>query len=240
MQALWKNAILPLLISGLILFVTKFFGTDFIGWVESVTIVVLPLLLLVWSARRVLRAMNPLLSRRLPNFCGQRPNQIISKNLTYIDVVGAIYFLEDTVRKDKFVPDLVVGVDRGGAAVGGMLAKLFHCPFSHIAASQQWCLSSAKDSIDEGLKNSNTMNAKWQGQINNVLIVDDACRSGDTLETAITYIKKCTHIRGQIKTATILNELRPHKTMRADYICFNTYKTDPQQLRLPWDLGSVA
>lgn len=240
MRTLWNNAILPLLISGLIIFVTNFFGTDFIGWIISIAIVVLPIILILWIAKPILRSVNPLLSETLPNFCGQRPGEIARNHLTYIDIVGALKFLQDVIKKDKFVPDLVIGIDRGGAALGGILAKLFKCPFSHLASSPQWSLSSSEHSIDEGLKNNNVLNEKWQGKINNILIVDDACRSGETLDAAINFIKNNTQIQGQIKVATLLNELRPHKTIRVDYICFDTRKIKDQHLRLPWDLSPTV
>lgn len=133
-----------------------------------------------------------------------------------------------------FHPDLVIGIDRGGSIVAGVLAKHLGIPSSTIASSTRWTISSPEGSLDDGIKD--------QRSSRRVVVVDDACRFGNTMRTAIEVLQRqCPS--AEIKTAVILNlnvlSVGPSGPNRLgsgkpnpDYYYYWTKRVD---VRLPWD-----
>jgi len=242
MNTLWSGAILPAIVSGLIVFLSVILGGGFRGWAIAIAIAIVVFVVLVWPIRYLLEQLKPFLAKRVAPLFAQRDTAVITNHLSYVDVEAAVESLPQQMRKAQFIPDLVIGVDRGGAAVGGMLAKLLNCPFTHMASSPSWTISTADGSLDDGLKEHSRLAEKWRDRIRNILIVDDACREGGTLERAVAnFIGHTGFIRERIKTAVILDELRPHKAIRVDFRCFTTYRTGAGvQIRLPWDLSPLS
>ena len=90
--------------------------------------------------------------------------------------------LEDTqtvcklIEEDNFIPDVIVGISRGGLIPGVMISHKLDIPFKPVHASTRdfphWenYLPKPKDS--------------------KVLIVDDICDSGETFEKLSEYIKE--------------------------------------------------
>ena len=79
--------------------------------------------------------------------------------------VGLLY-LHDIMEKQGFKPDVIVGMDRGGPTLAGILGKLRGCKVTSILIKDECMLSSTQDSLDPGLKNKDYR----------ILLVDDACR----------------------------------------------------------------
>ena len=79
------------------------------------------------------------------------------------------------INKDNFLPDVIVGISRGGLIPGVMISHKLNIPFKPVHASTRdfphWenYLPKANDS--------------------KVLIVDDICDSGETFERLSNYIR---------------------------------------------------
>ena len=154
-------------------------------------------------------------------------NKFVDKEiLSYVDVAYAIDELIGDIKSKGFEPDIIIGIDRGGAIVGGMLAKYRGNPLTTISSSPDWTISSSEKSLDDGIKDS-TKNIK-----KNILLVDDACRRGRTMKKAhVVLVDKCKF--RELKTATILNvEEMPHKEFIPDFF---VYKTNRAGTMMPWD-----
>ena len=82
----------------------------------------------------------------------------------------------ELIEKDDFLPDVIVGVSRGGLIPGVMISHKLNIPFKPVHASTRdfphWenYLPKSKDE--------------------KVLIVDDICDSGETFERLSEYIKE--------------------------------------------------
>ncbi len=134
------------------------------------------------SGRRVLRILEE--NRRSQGY-HKDPDTLVTTSLTMYDVEFAVNDLVSQIKKAGSDPDLIIGIDRGGAILGGMLAKQFQKPFSSISVNYSLeSLESASDtdntanSIDDTLKKGST------NSFRKVLIADDASRSGTTAEIA--------------------------------------------------------
>lgn len=149
--------------------------------------------------------------------------ELVKENLKCIDVEYAIDELIGDIKSRGFKPDIIIGIDRGGAIVGGMLAKYLGLPLTTISSSPDWTISSSEKSLDEGIKDL-TKNIEKK-----ILLVDDACRQGDTLKNAHDVLNKCKF--RELKTATILNEVRRRKKIVPDFFVYEI-KGD---ILMPWD-----
>jgi hypoxanthine phosphoribosyltransferase len=143
--------------------------------------------------------------------------------------------IEDFAERLKNnMPEYIVGIDRGGAIAAGLLAKRlrFHrdCPKLRLIhrADKHEC-GFASGIIEDELKGKS------------VLVVDDACRRGDTMAGALGYIEK-TLQPAQVRTFVILlvkgNCARPVPILgRIDY---HAYFTTKLTVTLPWDAGAQS
>lgn len=159
-----------------------------------------------------------------------RKELLVKRILSYVDVE---YSIDELIKEIiGFSPDIIIGIDRGGAIVGGMLAKYLERPLTTMSSSDKWTISkSILSSLDDGIKDSE----EGAKKISKILLVDDACRTGATLKKAYNTLKA---IPGyELKTATILNEERelgPSKVCKPN---FYVYKTEQANVRMPWDKG---
>jgi len=160
-------------------------------------------------------------------------NELVDKeSLSYVDVAYAIDELVADIRgfAPSVTPDVIIGIDRGGAIVGGMIAKYLECPLTTISSSDDWTISDTMSSLDDGVKDPTQRTDKYQ-RIEKILLVDDACRSGNTLRKAYDILnEKCDF---NLKKVTILNEKRVHhKQITPDFF---VYKTKQSNVLMPWD-----
>ena len=82
----------------------------------------------------------------------------------------------DQIKKDEFIPDVIVGISRGGLIPGVMISHKLNVPFKPVHAS-------TRDF------------PHWENYLpkpndSKVLIVDDICDSGETFEKLSNYIKE--------------------------------------------------
>lgn len=197
------------------------------------------------------------------------PFDPINQNLTYLDVEFAIYCLVKKIRASNFFEfskdengerterynmheNLIVGIDRGGAIVGGLLGKSLVLPVVTMGiryamnnplveyGHEQSGISKAP-AIDY---NSNLKNVDLK-HVKNILLVDDATRTGKAMETAINYLldikKNNKEYKFKIKTACILKEEKlKHSQVKAiEYPNFYVYTTQKSKIFPPWDLTHV-
>lgn len=162
------------------------------------------------------------------------PRGEIENHLSYVDIEYAIKELIKDVKETAFYPPhIIIGIDRGGAITGGILSKNLYLPLATMTSSEKWTISNPVLSLDDGIKNPPKRTEKYK-DINKILLVDDACRTGWTLKKAYDALMKYGF---EIKTATILNEekeLGPGKFIKPD---FSIYKTTKLNIRMPWDLA---
>lgn len=154
--------------------------------------------------------------------------------LRYLDVDHAVDVLVDTLQNSKFSPQVVVGVDRGGAVLAGMLAKRLALPSTTISSQGRWTLSDTRGSLDKGIRDGK----KSSGEpIHRMLLVDDVCRSGSTLSHANDFLTRLFAGRAgtDIRQACILNELKPHGPGKSITPTYSVYETNRRDTGMPWD-----
>jgi hypoxanthine phosphoribosyltransferase len=241
MKFFWSSVVLPILISGLVVWVSQALGGGFRNWVLAVVYVVGPIVLIPLAFQAVSHRFKPFAFKVVSRWLSRSPVRKVSGNLTYADVAAGIEILTRRLEVPGSLPDLIVGVDRGGAILGGILAKRLNCPFAWIGSSKLWSLSTVAGSMDDGLRDPARIADRWQGRLRSVLVVDDACRSGSTLAAAVRELERTGGFGSkQIKTAVLLDEIRPHKGVRIDFSVYTTHEFEHgQHVALPWDLRSV-
>ncbi len=117
---------------------------------------------------------------------------------------------------EKYKPDIVIAIDKGGSVPGKLIAKILNIPVEHITIRRninigrmynldpiplRWIMSiyhhflfhTTKPKISKKLT-INISNKK-------VLIVDDSFHTGSTIDIAINYLTK--YSVSEIKTATL-------------------------------------
>jgi len=147
---------------------------------------------------------------------------------TNIDLTKGIHKLARAVTVDKFKPDLIVGVLRGGIIPAVYLSHWFGCPL----ASTNW---STRD--DAVLNNETIDDMVFEVIAKNkkVLLVDDICDSGLTLKQIFENIKDKTNIHKNLKSA-VLHYNMGQDTFEPDYYHLEiNNEDDPQWVVYPWE-----
>jgi len=166
----------------------------------------------------------------------KKADELVHTALTLADVEYAIDYLDNKLREGGFIPDIIIGIDRGGAIVAGWLGKKLRLPSIHISLSDKWTVSSAIGSLDEGIKDPTKRNERYK-TIQKVLVTDDASRTGVTLKRAVEYLDQLSPLKGaDIKTAVILNEECKVGAAPKTPPDFYVYQTESTKITLPWDL----
>jgi hypoxanthine phosphoribosyltransferase len=163
-----------------------------------------------------------------------RNELLVKRILSYVDVEYSIDELIKDIR--GFSPDIIIGIDRGGAIVGGMLAKYLERPLTTMSSSIAWTISDPLSSLDDGVKHLGKQRTE---KYNNkkILLVDDVCRGGGTLKRAYKVLdEKCNF---ELQTAVILNEKREVGPSKVFMPNFFVYETERLNVRMPWDKAHV-
>ena len=162
------------------------------------------------------------------------PSADVIENLNLRDVEYAIDRLSADMLKNEVHPDIIVGVDRGGAIVSGMLGKALGLPVVHISSAKTWTISSSLGSLDEGLRDADKRNP--ESSFGSILLVDDASRSGRRLERARLTLKRIADLeQSELNTAVILYVERTGSAAQIRDPNFLVYRTKNSVLALPWD-----
>ena len=134
--------------------------------------------------------------------------------------------VQDLARKAVgFKPEAVVGIAHGGVFVGGAVASALKVEFFPVRLTRRSRDSETR--LPAGL--SDDMPKELSGK--RVLVVDDICSSGDSLEMATRLAKSA----GAAKVKTVALVTRP-KGARPDFSAFTT----DTFFVFPWDYQAVV
>jgi hypoxanthine phosphoribosyltransferase len=113
----------------------------------------------------------------------QDPKHSVAKErLSFEDVKAGIEILvEDALR---FKPDYIFGINRGGAIVGGMMAKKLKKPLVYILE-----VNFDKDTEKRVVEHRIHDDIPSQNQMK-ILLTDDAFRAGEHMSAASNYLKQ--------------------------------------------------
>lgn len=134
--------------------------------------------------------------------------------------------VQELARKAwAFKPEAVVGIAHGGVFVGGAVASALKAEFFPVRLTRRSRDSETR--LPAGL--SDDMPKELAGH--RVLVVDDICSSGDSLEMAVRLAKSAG--AAKVKTAALVT--RP-KGARPDFTAFTT----DTFFVFPWDYQAVV
>lgn len=148
----------------------------------------------------------------------------VTNTLTYADVqVGCERLLEDARH---FAPDEIVGINRGGAIVGGMLAKGLGIPFvKTINVNCDHKPAVVTEPVDD-----------LRGRI---LLVDDACRKGEHMREAYAWLAEREGVQAVRRVVMLnmsLNHMGPEKhVFNGGHVDKHAFMTHSSAVYLPWD-----
>lgn len=126
----------------------------------------------------------------------------------------------------SFKPEAVVGLAHGGVFVGGAVASALKAEFFPVRLTRRSRDSETR--APSGVRDD--MPAELRGR--RVLVVDDICSSGDSLEMATRLAKSAG--AAKVKTAALVT--RPSSPARPDFTAF----TAETFFVFPWDYQAVV
>jgi hypoxanthine phosphoribosyltransferase len=153
---------------------------------------------------------------------------IQGSNLSIVDVQRAMQRMVEDAR--QYQPDCIVGINRGGAIVGGWLAKQLGAKVPVIV------IANSDEPPGKRVIPQFSQDAALSGKI---YLVDDAQRKGEHMREASDYLTaKYPNI--QVRRAVLLQMSIPHpgfeaKAFRATRSEFNGFFTHDANVVLPWD-----
>lgn len=148
--------------------------------------------------------------------------------LSIVDIEKAMQRMVEDAR--QYGPDQIVGINRGGAIVGGWLAKQLklQTPALLVVNSDQ----PPGDRVALCMAGGGTVGSR-------IYLVDDAKRKGEHMREAISYLNT-THGVGDIRSAVLLQMYVPHggpetHAFKSAPCDFSGLKTNDASVSLPWD-----
>ncbi len=193
------------------------------SWVQvvgtiSAVIALAAFVFAVWKWSR------PILSRFLAETPLDPLKPVEKPRLSYLDVQKGLDVLVEKIG--SATPDVILCIDRGGAIVGGTIAKRFRVPIRLIHRYGKDLKSLDFSALQEEL----------EGQL--VLVVDDASRTGVTLE----HVVQATHHMLPEKTIKVAVLLTTRVTYGAhkeqtglSLVDYYAYFSNRLDIKLPWD-----
>jgi len=216
---------------------------------ESIRFPTIMLAIILFSSYLFYKAI--ILSRQSSSLYEQlakpkNPFVLINENLRYHDVELAIYCLikkiidsrvlvytDNTRKKFDTEKNIIIGIDRGGAIVGGLLGKglrLAATTFAIYYANPPMRAGGVISSINS----SKCLESIDFSRVEKVILVDDAIRTGRSMEVAVKILDeiKQTH-NFEYTIVCILNVVDVgHRPVNPDFFVYQTRNID---LKLPWD-----
>ena len=155
--------------------------------------------------------------------------------LNYLDVQSGLGRLLKDAR--DFDPTHIFGINRGGAIVGGMLAK--RLGLSHINLLYVNCDYEAGFRVQEQALGDRLSPRR-------ILLVDDAKRKGEHMREAHSYLQN-TYPAAEIRERSVLLELDPLPHEGPEPVSFHTpcveragFTTQDHTVLLPWDSTGMS
>ena len=173
---------------------------------------------LVWALAR--RLLVPYVKRRF--YDPLDPAKPVMRDaMEYKDVQLAITRLVDLLHPRR--PDVVLGVDRGGAIIGGILAKQLGIPFRHLY------LLGDGGGFAPGYDVSELKNKV-------VVLVDDCSRTGRTLDQAVACVRSHQGLKELITVVALFTPPARRGRESRTIPDYYAYHTDRANIKMPWDV----
>lgn len=197
--------------------------------------------------KKAISAKDEEIKKAIRNLKEVKDPKIDVEELTYRDIEFSIYCLTKQLISsdflfyaDKATPELdteknlIIGIDRGGSIVGGLLAKSLRLTLTNLAIYYADPPITAKG-IKTSIRSAKCLENVDFSRVKSVLLVDDAVRTGESLKAAIEILKKikATH-EFEYRKVSILNY--PYLHRRVENPDFFVFKTKNIDLKLPWDV----
>jgi hypoxanthine phosphoribosyltransferase len=126
------------------------------------------------------------------------------------------------IRRSGFIPDLIVGVSRGGWAPGRILSDLLENTHT-VNIKIEFYLGIGKTSRKPVV--TQPLSDDVAGK--NVLVVDDVSDTGESLKVALSHMKE----KGASGVRTVTVYYKPHSTYKPDFYADST----PDWIIFPWE-----
>lgn len=201
----------------------------------------------------------------------KNPENDVAQNLSFIDIEFAIYCLVHQIVRLEFLlkdpkdlnkyhmhKNLIIGIDRGGAIVGGLLGKSLVLPVTTVGI--KYSFNSPLSHTEKGASineipntpaidySSNLINVDLTN-VERIILVDDAVRTGTSMKTAINLletIKSEKNLKFEFITACVLREVMTTRPVLKDptaktraFPDIYVYKTEKLNVNPPWDLTHI-
>ena len=144
------------------------------------------------------------------------------------DVVRIAEKICVSIDDSGFLPDLVVGVGKGGAVPGVMISNYFDVPYINVSWSRK--------NSDSNESNCWLPEDAYNGK--QILVVDDICRTGSTLEeicedwdSSIRGLPDFEKWYDNVRFATL--HAAENVEFTVDYV--GEYVTDYEDIEYPWE-----
>lgn len=155
--------------------------------------------------------------------------------VSWNDVQRQVQELIRQMWKDRWTPDYVVGITRGGLTPANLISQYLGCPMETLKVSLR----------DGGEQESNLWMAEDAFNGKKILIVDDINDSGATLSWihkdwpsgCLPNDPKWQTIWGDnVRVAVLYDNASSESTLEVDYAAENINKfEDPQWIVFPWE-----
>jgi hypoxanthine phosphoribosyltransferase len=176
------------------------------------------------------------------------PRQDVTNHLNYRDVEFAIYCLVNQLLESRFLieiepgskhfdpcKNLVIGIDRGGAVVGGLLAKSLGLPLTVIGVRYA-ANSPLPDSTPTSILFRNNLVNIDLNSVQRIILIDDTIRTGSSMKIALDELLNKNKERGIIKLACILKITGYRYIIEPDYF---VYHSPNSRINPPWDISHL-
>jgi len=139
------------------------------------------------------------------------PDKIACQMTTWDDIESWCKSIKTQMEKDGWIPDVIVGLARGGWTPARILSDLLIIKELYSIKTEHWGLTATKDGKAKLVQG---LDADISGK--KVLVLDDIADTGESLKLGIDHVKEVGGPTAEIRSATLLH--LPHSTTRADYI----------------------
>lgn len=155
---------------------------------------------------------------------------VVTKNLAWTDIFYGVTCLEEMLREDNFVPDIIITIGRGGMLPGTLLAYRLDVKIVQNFSVQTYNDKNVKSGFIISIQEPGHSLA-LKHRDDKILVVDDISDGGSTLE----------YIKNELSTNYGLNNLRfatlytkPHTTFIPDY--YVTEFSNESWIVFPWEV----
>jgi hypoxanthine phosphoribosyltransferase len=146
----------------------------------------------------------------------------IIENYTWEQLQSDIEILAEKIRTE-FNPDIVICISTGGWIPGRLLKNFFNASFFSIG-----CLAYNEEGNYTGaIKITQSLGSEIDLSGKNVLLIDEVCETGGTLNQVSDYVKTL----NPLKVRTGVLHLKEHAIFKAD---FYVYEVRDKWIKYPW------